>query len=211
MSQAGPHRKRVKHYHEPGDIHELTFSCYRRMQLLTDDSWRKLLCEAIDRAVERHDFRLFAFVLMPEHVHLIVQPREALLDKPAVAPDDTPASDTSEIENLLFAIKRPYSYRIKQRLIQQRSTLLQRLTVRQRPGVMTFRYWQEGPGYDRNLKQARSVVAAIDYVHMNPVRRGLCERCTDWKWSSARYFLDPQCPIDPDLPRITPLPPELFD
>ena len=126
MSQTGPHRKRVKHYHEPGDIHKLTFSCYRRMQLLTDDSWRKLLCEAIDRAVERHHFRLFAFVLMPEHVHLIVQPREALLDKPAVAPDDTSARDTGNIEKLLFAIKRPYSYRIKQRLIEQRSTLLQK-------------------------------------------------------------------------------------
>jgi putative transposase len=122
---------------------------------------------------------------------------------PAVAP--------SNVEDLLFAIKRPYSYRIKQRLIEQRSPLLQTLTVRQRPGVMTFRYWHEGPGYDRNLKEARSIVAAIDYVHMNSVRRGLCERCTDWKWSSARYFLDPHSPIDPVLPRITPLPPDLFD
>jgi S-DNA-T family DNA segregation ATPase FtsK/SpoIIIE len=26
------HRKRVKHYHEPGQIHELTFSCYRRLR-----------------------------------------------------------------------------------------------------------------------------------------------------------------------------------
>jgi len=198
----------VKHYHEPGDVHELTFSCYRRMPLLVDDEWRKLLCEAIDRAMQRHDFRLFAFVLMPEHVHLIVEPRTALLDEPAVAPTDSLAS---EVDDLLFAIKRPYSFRIKQRLIAQQSPLLQTLTVRQRPGVMTFRYWQEGPGYDRNLKQGRSIEAAIDYVHMNPVRRGLCEHCTDWKWSSARCFLEPHHPIDPDLPRLTPLPPDVFD
>jgi len=178
------------------------------MPLLVEDEWRKLLCEAIGRAVDRHDFRLFAFVLMPEHVHLIVQPRTALLGEPAVAPTGSPAS---EVDDLLFAIKRPYSFRIKQRLIAQRSSLLQTLTVRQRPGVMTFRYWQEGPGYDRNLKQARSIEAAIDYVHMNPVRRGLCERCIDWKWSSARWFLEPDRRIDPDLPRLTPLPPDVFD
>jgi len=215
VSEAGPHRKRVKHYHEPGDVHELTFSCYRRMSLLTDDSWRKLLCEAIDRAVERHDYRLFAFVLMTEHVHLIVQPRKALLNMPAVACGtamlDEPAEASSDIDELLFAIKRPYSYRIKMQLIEEQSPLLKELTIRQRPGVLTFRYWQEGPGYDRNLKTARSIAAAIDYVHMNPVRRGLCERCTDWKWSSARYFLDPHGPVDPDLPRLTPLPPDLLD
>jgi putative transposase len=203
VSQNAPHRKLVKHFDEPGDVHELTFSCYRRMPLLTNDGWRRLLYQAIDRAVERHDYRLFAFVLMPEHVHLIVQPQSPLLGKPAVPPGG--------IDDLLFAIKRPYSYRIKTRLIEQRSELLKTLTIRQRPGVMTFRYWQEGPGYDRNLKEPRSIVAAIDHVHMNPVRRGPCQRCTGWKWSSARYFLEPEYPIDPDLPRLTRLPPELLD
>ena len=27
------------------------------------------------------------------------------------------------------------------------------------------------------------------YIHNNPVRRGLCRRAVDWKWSSARYYL----------------------
>ena len=70
-----PHRKRVKHYHEPGDFHELTFSCYERSPLLVRDDWRRLLCQAIDKAIAAHDFALVAFVLMPEHVHLLVCPR----------------------------------------------------------------------------------------------------------------------------------------
>ena len=37
------HRKRVRHYNEPGHCHELTFSCYRRMPLLTNDDWREKL------------------------------------------------------------------------------------------------------------------------------------------------------------------------
>jgi putative transposase len=83
---------------------------------------------------------------------------------------------------------------------------LERLTVRQRPGVTTFRFWQEGPGYDRNLSEPSTAVAAIDYVHRNPVRRGLVERAVDWKWSSARYYvLDPPQQY-PSLPILHSLP-----
>ena len=180
------HRKTVKHHEDVISAHELTFSCYQRRPLLTNDVWRKMLGESISAGTERHRFNLVAFVFMPEHVHLLVLP--------AVA--------ESHVSSLLKAIKRPYSYRIKQLLIQNSSPLLQRLTVRQRPGVTTFRYWQEGPGYDRNLESRPAIEAAINYIHLNPVRRGLCERATDWKWSSARYYHDPQYVIDPDLPRI---------
>jgi putative transposase len=30
--------------------------------------------------------------------------------------------------------------------------------------------------------------AMINYFHQNPVRRGLVQRATDWKWSSARFY-----------------------
>ncbi|WP_425614439.1 transposase [Anatilimnocola sp. NA78] len=66
-----PHRKRLQRYHEPGDVHELTFSCYRRMQLLTNNAWRVKLARAIDAACEEIGCFLAAFVFMPEHVHLL--------------------------------------------------------------------------------------------------------------------------------------------
>ena len=188
------HRKHVKHYHEPGDCHELTFSCYRRLPLLTNDESRRMLAVSVDRAIERHEFRLAAFVFMPEHVHLLVYP----------------AGSMADISALLKAIKRPYSYRIKQLLQENESPLLQKLTIRERPGKMTFRYWQEGPGYDRNFDNEKSVRAVIDYLHLNPVRRGLCRNVLDWRWSSACYFLEPKRRTDPDLPTIHGLPPEFF-
>jgi len=39
VDQDGPHRKRVRHFDDAGHFHELTFSCYRRLPLLTDDEW----------------------------------------------------------------------------------------------------------------------------------------------------------------------------
>ncbi len=194
MENPEPHRKKVRHFDDPGHVHELTFSCYQRRQLLVDDHIRKLFCEALEHAVEGHNFRLLAFVVMPEHVHLLVQPR----------------SESGRISDLLFAIKRPVAFRIKQYLQETNPALLETLTIRQLPGQQTFRFWQEGPGYDRNLTEPSSILAALNYIHLNPVRRGTCEKAIDWKWSSARYHLWPEMPQDPDLPRLVPWLPELL-
>ena len=118
-----------------------------------------------------HHWRLAAFVYMPEHVHLLVYP---------VATD-------LKIEKLLFAVKRPFSYRVKVRLREAEDPLVEQLTIRQRPGKTTFRFWQEGPGYDRNIRTEKVLHATIDYIHMNPVRRGLVQRAVDYRWSSARW------------------------
>ena len=44
------HRKTIKHFHEPGHLHEFTFSCYRRQPLLLDDRRCRSLAEAVDAA-----------------------------------------------------------------------------------------------------------------------------------------------------------------
>ena len=186
------HRKRIRHYHDPGHVRELTFSCYQRRPLLSNDVWRGMLAESIDRAMEGHRYRLTAFVFMPEHVHLMVYP--------------LPEADT--IDALLKAVKRPFSYRVKQLLIQSRSELIETLTIHQRPGVKTFRYWQEGPGYDRNFAKPSTVLAAIDYLHHNPVRRGVVKAAVEWKWSSARYYLIDPPQQYPGLPILHSLPAE---
>jgi len=139
-------RKRIKHYHHPGDTHELTFSCYNQQPLLADEAACKLLCQSIDRATARHASRLLAFVLMPEHVHLLVLPTSA----------------EGEIDAILFAIKRPFAFRMKQHYETVGNPLRSQLQVRDRPGKTAFRFWQEGAGYDRNLSEPKAIATAID-------------------------------------------------
>ena len=81
--------------------------------------------------------------------------------------------------------------------------------VRERPGKHCFRFWLEGPGFDRNIFSPEAIKSSIDYIHMNPVKRGLCQKCTGWKWSSARFYADGT--EDPDLPQITLPDPYWFD
>lgn len=195
-SMSQPHRKTVKHYHRPGDLHELTFSCYRRLPLLTNDDWQECLSRTIDSAAREESVQLVAFVFMPEHVHLMVDPLEP----------------EPNIGRFLARLKQPYSKEIKSRLQQEKSPLLENLTVRERPGKTCFRYWQEGPGYDRNLNQPKTILTAIDYIHENPIRRGLCRRAVDWKWSSAVWYQgEPPKQQLPDLPLIHGLRPGTLD
>jgi REP-associated tyrosine transposase len=84
MPNGGPHRKRIKHYHEPGNFHELTFSCYHRMPLLTNDDWRQRLSRKIQSACDELSLDLVAFVFMPEHIHLLVFPTQPTLDLAAL-------------------------------------------------------------------------------------------------------------------------------
>jgi putative transposase len=160
------------------------------MQLLVNDKWRKWLADSIDVVGTKHRFELLAFVFMPEHVHLLVNPLEP---KP-------------NIDKYLASIKQPFSSRVKKDLKSAADPLLKTLTIRERPGKTVFRYWQEGPGYDRNLRKPETILSSIDYFHKNPVERKLVVRAIDWKWSSARLYLCPDEPIDPDLPIVIKLP-----
>ena len=184
------HRKTVRHFHEVGHLHELTFSCYLRMPLLTNETWREKLARSIDNAREETGIKLIGFVFMPEHVHLLVYPT---ISNPTIS-------------TYLARVKQPFSTQIKEILVNNRSRLLQKLTVLERPGKMCFRYWQEGPGFDRNLFSGEAISLSLEYIHNNPVRRGLCGSPVDWFWSSARYFHEFPAPQNPSLPRIHGLP-----
>src|ERR1035437_2761358 len=62
----------LKRYQTEGHYHFITFSCYRRLPYLDNDSARILFEEALEKLRCRHGFFLFGYVLMPEHVHLLL-------------------------------------------------------------------------------------------------------------------------------------------
>ena len=114
----------------------------------------------------------------------------------------------SNVSRLLVRIKQPFSKAIKPMLVEHRSHLLKSLTVGEGPGKSCFRFWQEGPGFDRNLFTAEALEASIDYIHVNPLKRALCKSAVDRKWSSARFYIDKF--IDSSLRQLSRPPAELF-
>jgi len=72
---------RLKRYQTEGHHHFLTFSCYRRQSYLVDDHSRSVFLGVLEAVRRRHQFLLFGYVLMPEHVHLLLsEPKAERLD-----------------------------------------------------------------------------------------------------------------------------------
>ncbi len=64
--------KGLKRYYGRGDLHFLTFSCYQRLPLLGTVRARNLFVRALYKIRERYKFLLVGYVVMPNHVHLLL-------------------------------------------------------------------------------------------------------------------------------------------
>jgi putative transposase len=163
--------KRRVRYNEPGQPRVLTFSCYRHYAFLGRDRTRAWFCQALDEARTEYGFQLWAYVVMPEHVHILVYP------------GDVP----ERMSAFLQALKEPVARKAIRHLKDNAPEWLARVTVRE-GRRLRHRFWQPGGGYDRNITSTEALRAVIDYIHANPVRRGLVARAEDWEWSSARWY-----------------------
>jgi putative transposase len=151
-----------------GHVHFLTFSCFRRQRFLSDEFECGCFAESLNAARHVEHFDLWAYVIMPEHVHLLIRPRRA----------------DYEMASILRRIKEPVSRRI---LAEWRARLSERLpqahdVIR---GRHVHRFWQPGGGFDRNLYDPEAIRKAVAYIEWNPVRRDLVGQPEEWRWSSA--------------------------
>jgi putative transposase len=155
-----------------GDVHNLTFSTFGRQAFLGGKFGPSWFIDSLRNARNSAPFHLFAYVIMPEHVHIVLQPL------PGAA-----------MRRVLTLLKRPVTEQAVSWVRAYRPDFLQRMTDRQPGGQVTYRFWLRGGGYDRNLRSAKDVHEKIAYDHNNPVRRGLVSRAEDWPWSSAREWI----------------------
>lgn len=132
------HRKRVRSYNVPGHAHELTFSCFQRLALLSRDRTCRWFVD--------------------------------------------------EVRLIRTALKVPVQCQALKFLCRQAPAFLDRLKEVQPNGAVHHRFWQRGGGYDRNVTEPATLVSMIEYIHNNPVRRGLVPKPTDGVWSSARFY-----------------------
>lgn len=171
-SRSEPVRRKIrKALDEPGHAHFLTYSCLRCWPLLSSDRIRHWVVEGMEETRRRLDVALWAYVIMPEHVHLLLFPESEC-----------------PMRRVLAALKRGVSKRARSYLIETgQHDWLERLTIRH-PSRTVFRFWQPGGGYDHNIWKQRTLREVVGYIHANPVRRGLVESPEDWYWSSARFW-----------------------
>jgi type I restriction enzyme R subunit/putative DNA methylase len=105
-------------------------------------------------------YRLLAWCIMPNHVHVLIEP---LIGLPKIVQSwksFTAKWAISHNAELGLGIPKPV-------------------------GSTKNQFWMRDY-WDRYIRNEKHYYAVIEYIHNNPVKAGLCQEASDWQWSSAR-------------------------
>jgi putative transposase len=160
-------QRKLKRYYGTHDLHFITFSCYRRLALLGTQRARNLFVKTLGEVRDVYGFALVGFVVMPEHIHL-------LIGEPAKG---TPST-------VLQVLKQRVSREMRTR---RRKRVVGQFAFQFASEDSLPQFWQKR-FYDFNVWSHKKKMEKLEYMHMNPVKRGLVASPGDWIWSSYCWY-----------------------
>jgi putative transposase len=160
-------RNPLRRYYGRGDLHFVTFSCYRRRSFLGTRRARDRFVKILEEVRSRNGFRLIGYVVMPEHVHLLIsEPKKG-----------TPSK-------ALQVLKQKVSCALRGK---GRKSTPGQLSLPFSEATTLAAFWQRR-FYDFNVWSGKKVREKLEYMHANPVKRKLVVHPKDWPWSSWSHY-----------------------
>jgi putative transposase len=165
-------------FYGSNDLHFLTFSCYQRRPLFRNNANCDLFLKILDRIRMRYRFVVLGYVVMPEHIHLLVsEPQRETL--------------STAIQALKLGVVRSIRCASGSAVVtapRSRKTSETWGTPLPETPVHPDRFWQ-ARFYDFNVWTEQKRIEKLRYIHRNPVKRGLVSSPEEWHWSSFRWYL----------------------
>jgi putative transposase len=157
-----------------------------RLPVFQSDKIKIIACQALDEARNSGKFLIFAYVIMFDHMHLL-----------------TNCPTTSA--HVLRYIKGITGRRVIDYLKDQKyEGSLAKLRHQNWKREHKYSLWQQEKNVFSIFSEA-VFMEKVNYIHLNPVRAGLVERATDYRWSSARIWQRCEAEDEPlrmDIDRI---------
>lgn len=160
--------KGLRRYYGKSHLHFVTFSCYRRLPLLKSARSRDVVIRELVRVREELRFPLVGYVIMPEHVHLLLGETK----------ESTPST-------VLHRLKLRTARNLRKKA-RKMSTRQMRLPLGEY-GEPLRSFWQ-ARFYDFNVYSEKKRKEKLDYMHENPIKRKLVTHPKDWPWSSWAFY-----------------------
>ena len=155
--------KNLKRITGRNDLHFITFCCYQRRRLLDSVRSRNLVIRILGEIRAKYDFALVGYVIMPEHVHLLIS--ESAAASPA-------------------KIVQVFKQRVSRRMRGKKRSRKNQLSLGfPEPSAELRRFWQRRY-YDFNIYSRKKLWEKLHYMHANPVEERLVQHPHDWPWSS---------------------------
>jgi putative transposase len=163
-------------FHHSGQSHFVTFCCYHRRRLFITDASRRTFESALERVRRSFRLRVYGYVVMPEHVHLLLSEPQRDMSSSGTAPLK-PKDGLNGPPVLSTVLSEPRQDTLADALKSLKQGVSRRLIGD------ADHFWQKRY-YDFNIRNYPQFVEKLRYIHRNPVKAGLCERPEDWEWGS---------------------------
>jgi putative transposase len=165
----------LRRYYGKGQLHFITFSCYQRRPLLKTPRARNIVVEELKRVRREMGFLLIGYVVMPEHVHLLI----------SEPPRGTPSDVLHQLKlRVAKRLRGPRKRKKKEQMELPFTTCVE----------PPRSFWQ-ARFYDFNVYSVGKKKEKLNYMHANPVKRGLVNHPRDWAWSSWGFYFGAQEPL----------------
>jgi REP-associated tyrosine transposase len=161
--------KGLRRRYGQGHLHFITCSCYRRLPLFASVRWKNLFVRIVDQVRDRYGFALAGYVVMPEHIHLLIS---------------EPAKGTAS--TILQVLKQRVSRRLRRK--SRSRTGAAQLSLRFSRNHNALPHFWQPRFYDFNVWSQKKKVEKLQYMHMNPLKRKLVAHPKDWPWSSVSFY-----------------------
>ena len=147
----------------------LTSVAKNRLPVFRSDEIKVITCAALDEARRSGKFALYAYVIIPDHLHVVTNSRLS-------------SARTLQFINGITG-RRIIDY-LK---ANNHERSLQKLRHEIRPRHYKYSLWDHHPN-TRLLLTEDMLMQRVNYTHQNPVRAGLASRPEDYRWSSIRCW-----------------------
>jgi REP element-mobilizing transposase RayT len=160
---------------DPTHLYFITVSAVRRAHIFRRDVIKRILVDSLNTGRILGQYELFAFVIMPNHVHIIVR----------CLGEYTPGDIIREFKKATAKpILRQYEAEGNQAALDFCASSVER------EGKQAYAVWED-EHQAKNVFSPGFLRQKMDYIHNSPVQPhwALAERPEDYLWSSARFYL----------------------
>lgn len=147
----------------------LTSVAKDRLPVFSSDKIKAITCSALDEARRSGKFALYAYVIMPDHLHIITDS--------ALSPSRTLQFINGITSRRIISYLKEHNFK----------TSLAKLKHEVRRRRYTYSLWDHHPDA-RLLLSEEMLMQRVHYTHQNPVRAGLVQRAEQYRWSSIRFW-----------------------
>jgi len=162
-------RSRYK-IHEPSAPYFLTCTVLHWIPVFTRTESVQIILESLKHLQEHDNLKLYAYVVLENHLHLI-----------------------AESDDIALSMRKFKAYTAKKilELLRERNarTILDQLAFYKKAHKpeTSYQLWQEGV-QPKLIQSEQMMRERIDYIHLNPVKRGYVDDAVHWRYSSARDY-----------------------